>query len=231
MRCINLLRSFIVMVALMTAQPVFAFDPTPLWNFKDPALSEQRFLQALSTANDDDALIIKTQIARTYGLRKNFARAQEILQEIEPQVSIASPTAQTRYFLELGRSYSSNTHSRESQTPEVRLKARDSFMKALAIAKTARLDALAIDVVHMFAFVDKEPVDQLKWGQEALSLVLASDQPAAKKWEASVRNNVGMALHSLKRFDEALEQFKSALAQRKANGDTEQVFVAYWMVA
>jgi hypothetical protein len=114
-------------------------------------------------------------ISRTYGLRKNFARAQEILQEIEPQISIASPTAQTRYFLELGRSYLSNTHSRESQTPEVRQKARDSFTKALTIAKTARLDALVMDVVHMFAFVDKEPADQLKWGQEVLSLVFASN--------------------------------------------------------
>jgi hypothetical protein len=46
--CLNLMRYLIVMVALMTTQPIFAFDPTPFWNFKDPALSEQRFLQALA---------------------------------------------------------------------------------------------------------------------------------------------------------------------------------------
>jgi tetratricopeptide (TPR) repeat protein len=224
-------RSLLAMITLMTTQSIFAFDPMPLWNFKDTALSEQRFLQVLATAAGDDAIIIKTQIARTYGLRKNFARAQEILQELEPQIALASPTAQTRYFLELGRSYSSNTHSPDSQTIEVKEKAREAFKKALAIAKKSQLDALAIDVTHMFAFIDKEPVDQLKWSQAALAIVLKSDQPAAKLWEGSVRNNMAMALHSLNRLDDALAQFKLALAHRKQSGNTEQVFVAEWMVA
>jgi tetratricopeptide (TPR) repeat protein len=71
----------------------------------------------------------------------------------------------------------------------------------------------------------------LKWAQEALSIVLASNQESAKKWEASVRNNIGMAYHSLKNFDQALEQFEKALALRKANGLPDQVFVAQWMIA
>jgi tetratricopeptide (TPR) repeat protein len=227
----RLARILLVLASLMTTQPILAFDPTPLWNFKDPALSEQRFLQALASVSGDDALIIKTQIARTYGLRKNFARAQEILLEIEPQIVLAGPAAQTRYFLELGRSYSSNTHPRESQTPEARQKARDAFNKALDVAQKAKLDALAIDAVHMFAFVDKAPAEQLKWAQAALSIVLKSDQAAAKQWEGSVRNNLGMALHGLNRFDEALEQFNSALEYRQKFGEAEQVFIASWMIA
>jgi hypothetical protein len=98
---INLTRLFILLAIFMIAQPVYAFDPTPLWDFKDPAVSEQRFVQALATAQGDDALIIKTQIARSYGLRKNFVRAQKLLRELEPSIGQAGPGAQTRNFLEI----------------------------------------------------------------------------------------------------------------------------------
>ena len=37
---------------------------------------------------------------------------------------------------------------------------------------------LAIDAVHMLAFVDTAPMDQLKWGEEALAIALSSSQPA-----------------------------------------------------
>jgi len=33
-----------------------------------------------------------------------------------------------------------------------------------------------------------------------------SDQPAAKKWEGSLRNNMGYSLHLAKRYDEALAE-------------------------
>ncbi len=47
-----------------------AGDLSHLWDFTQPELSEQRFREALATANPDEALILQTQIARTYG----FAR-------------------------------------------------------------------------------------------------------------------------------------------------------------
>ena len=42
-----------------------AIDINALWDFSKPALSEERFRAALATAQGDDALILKTQIART----------------------------------------------------------------------------------------------------------------------------------------------------------------------
>ena len=83
----------------------------------------------------------------------------------------------------------------------------------------------------MLGFVDTAPADQLKWGEQALAMALGSTQPAARKWEASLRNNVGYALHQLKRYDEALAQFEKAVLLRERAGNAEATRAAHWMVA
>jgi tetratricopeptide (TPR) repeat protein len=211
-----------------TAQAV---DVDTLWDFSRPELSEQRFRAALESASGDDALVLQTQIARSYGLRKEFAHAQALLKAIESMTRSASPEVRTRYALELGRTYASATHPSESQTAESKDRARSSFEQALRLAREARLDALAIDAIHMLAFVDTAPADQLKWAQEALAVSLVSTQPAARRWEASIRNNVGYALHQLDRYDEALEQFRQAVQLRERGTNAQAVREANWMVA
>lgn len=208
-----------------------AIDLTPLWDFNKPELSEQRFRAALEAAKGDDALILRTQIARTLGLRKDFAKAQSELAAVEPQIQTAGFEARARYALELGRTYASATHSKELLTEAAKTQARAAFTEALAIARSGKLDALAIDAIHMFAFVDKAPADQLKWAQEALAVSVASDQPAARRWEGSIRNNLGMALHGLGRFEEALAEFKQALTIREQGNNAGQIRIAHWMVA
>ncbi len=226
------MKTALATLALAAAGPAFAaIDLAPLWDFARPDVSEQRFRAALATASGDDALILQTQIARTFGLRRDFARAQALLREIEPQLKDAGAEPRVRWSLEMGRSLASATHPRETQTPEARAAARQHWTDALDTAKAAGLDALAIDAVHMFAFVDTAPADQLRWAQAALALVEASTQPAARRWEASVRNNLGLALHGLGRYEEALSEFKRLLALREARGDAMSIHVAHWMVA
>ncbi len=226
------MRALVTLVfVFLTSHQAMAIDLTPLWDFSKPELSEQRFRAALETAKGDDALILYTQIARTHGLRKDFAKARAVLAAIEPQMKTAGHEARARYALELGRTHASATHPRELQTEDAQARARTAFTEALAIAKSGALDALAIDAIHMFAFVDKAPADQLKWAQEALIVSVASNQPAARRWEPSIRNNLGMALHGLGRFDEALAQFKQALTIREQGGDASAIRVAHWMVA
>ena len=113
----RLLASLVFIV--LTTNNAMAIDLTPLWDFSKPELSERRFRAALETAKGDDALILHTQIARTHGLRKGFAKAQAVLTTIEPQVKTAGHEARARYALELGRTYASATHPRETQTDEV----------------------------------------------------------------------------------------------------------------
>jgi tetratricopeptide (TPR) repeat protein len=220
-----------IALLVFTTPCAMAIDLTALWDFNRPELSEQRFRTALASARGDDALILQTQIARTQGLRKDFSRARETLAGIEPQIKTAGIEARTRYSLELGRTHASATHPRELQTDDAKASARAAFSEALASAKSGGLDDLAIDAIHMFAFIDTAPADQLRWAQEALAVSVASNQSAARRWEASIRNNVGMALHSLGRFDEALAQFNQALILREQGTDRGRIRVAHWMVA
>ena len=223
--------------AWLAAAAVFAsasaratVDVDAMWDFGRPAVSEERFRARLAvTWDEDDAVILVTQIARTYGLRREFARAQALLLGIEPQLGGAE--ARVRHALETGRTLSSATHPPESQTPQVRAQARAAYLQAYEIARAAQLDALAIDALHMMAFVDTAPAEQLQWNLQALALVEASNQPAAKKWEASLRNNTGLALHELGRYPEALAQFQRAVELRERGTDAEATRIAWWMVA
>lgn len=223
--------TLVVFTSLLFAPLAMAIDLATLWDFSNPQLSEQRFRAELAKSSGDDALILTTQIARTYGLRKDFSRAQSVLAEIEPKLASAGAEARARFALEYGRTLSSAAHPPETQTDAAKAQARARYEAAHAIARQARLDALAIDAIHMLAFVDTTPADQLKWAQAALAVVDASDQPAAKKWEASIRNNLGYALHQLGRYDEALAQFKLALAIRERGTDAEATRTAHWMIA
>lgn len=224
-------RAAIIVCLTNWVSSAMAIDLVPLTDFSKPELSEQRLRGALVTANGDDALILQTQIARTYGVRRDFARAQEILRSIEAQIQTAGAEARVRHALEFGRTLASATHPPESQTPETKELARSAYLRAFELAKAERLDGLAIDALHMLAFVDTAPLDQLKWGEEALTMAESSPQPEAKKWEASLRNNVGYALHQLGRYDEALAQFRQAVELRERAQDAEATRAAHWMVA
>lgn len=203
----------------------------PMWDFSKPALSEDRFRAALAGAQGDDVLILKSQIARTWGLRRDFERARQILAEVQPAIAQAGAEAQTRYWLELGRTWASATHKPAELTPEAKTQARAAYDRALAVAKAARLDGLAIDTVHMYAFVDTAPEDGIKWADEGLKLANASTQPAARHWRAVLHNNKGVALNQLKRHDEALAEFKTALPLYEAGGNATYIRIAQWMVA
>lgn len=225
------LNALIFVFGVATPAWAAAIDLVPLWDYASPEVSEQRFVHALEKATGDDALILRTQIARTYSLRKDFARARALLQDVEPEIGGAGAEAQVRYHLEQGRTFASATHPATLLTPDATTQARQAYGRALELARAAKLDGLAIDAIHMFAFVDKAPADQLKWAEAALAVCLASQQTDAKRWEASIRNNVGYAHHQLGRYSEALAQFQQALALRERGTKAEATRVARWMVA
>jgi tetratricopeptide (TPR) repeat protein len=206
-------------------------DVSNLWDFNKPELSEERFRSALNSASGDDALLLQTQIARTYGMRGNFSQAQQILSDIESQIESASVEVKVRYFLELGRTYSSAAHPPESQTNEVKELARSAYLQAYKFAQTGKLDNLAIDALHMMTFVDMAPQEQIEWNRKALALMQTSSQQDAKKWEGSLHNNTGYALYLLGRYEDALLEFKLALAAHERGGDAQAIRIAHWMIA
>lgn len=208
-----------------------SLDLATLWNFASPAASEARFRAALAQASADDAIILQTQIARTYGLRQQFSQAQRILDAIEPQVADASPEARARYHLERGRTFCSATHPPALQTAEARDFAASDYVQSFKIAQQAALDSIAIDALHMLAFAAATPEGQLDWGRKAIGYMRGSTQPEAQRWAGALHNNLGYTLHQQGRYAEALDAFEQALAAHQQHGSPQQVRVARWMVA
>lgn len=215
----------------LIAPAAMAIDVNTLWDYSKPEVSEQRFRVALSGAGADDALILQTQIARTYGLRREFEKARELLATVEPKLPAASAEVKVRYFLELGRTYCSPVHPQELRTAENVDKARVNFTRAYDLAARARLDFLAVDALHMMPAVDAEPDRQLEWNEKALAYLAQSDQPDAKGWEASLRNNVGHAKRLKGDYEAALREFQLSRAAHERAGRTRNVRIADWMIA
>lgn len=227
--------AIVAMACLALLASTFArgqgIDVSAMWDFSRPEASEQRFREALASAHGDQALVLRTEIARSYGLRKDFAKAREMLRAMEPLLADAGPEARARWSLELGRTYASAAHPPGSVTEDDRREARRAFAAALEVATAARLDGLAVDAIHMFAFVDTAPAEQLLWARRALEVVEKSSQPDARRWEASIRNNLGYALHQLGRHEEALAQFERVVELRREAKNPAALAVARWMVA
>jgi len=131
----------------------------------------------------------------------------------------------------LGRTYASTAHRREDEVPEAKEKARSLYSEAFEKASAAQLDYLAIDALHMMATVDTGPHDQLAWDLKALTYMESSPQAEAKKWEGSLRNNVGYANHLLGNYDLALEQYRLSLAAHERAGKPANARIAHWMIA
>jgi hypothetical protein len=144
-----------------------------LWDFNDKVASEQRFREALKTASGEDALEIETQIARTFSLRKDFATAHSVLDEVEKRISAQSrPDLRIRLLLERGRSFNS---AGQFET------ARPMFIEAFEVAMKHQRIGLAIDAAHMFGF-SKDQNEAFDWTQKAMQLALSSEHPDAIGW-------------------------------------------------
>lgn len=202
---------------------VLSMDVSPYWNFDDPAASEAAFRRALvERPGGDDTLVLQTQIARTFGLRSRFAEAHALLDTLEPQLAGAGAEPRVRWLLERGRTF------RSSKQPD---RARPLFVEAAERANAARLEALEVDALHMIALVETAPQAQLQWNRKALAVAAAATDPAARNWDASLANNIGMSLHDAGRHDEALASFRTALAARERIGNAGRTRVAHRMVA
>lgn len=198
-------------------------DVSPYWNFDDLAASEAAFRKALvDRPSGDDALILQTQLARTFSLRSRFAEAHALLDAIAPQLAGAGAEPRVRWLLERGRTFRS---AKEAD------RARPLFVEAAERAQAAKLDALEVDALHMIALVETAPEAQLQWNRKALAVAAASADPQARNWDASLANNIGMTLHDAGRYEEALASFRTALAARERIGNAGRTRVAHWMIA
>ena len=75
------------------------------------------------------------------------------------------------------------------------------------------------------------PAHAWEWNERAMELARSSPDPAARRWVASVANNMAWAKHDAGAYEEALELFSLALVEREQQGDPGRTRVARWSVA
>jgi tetratricopeptide (TPR) repeat protein len=197
-------------------------DIDSFWEYSDPAESERRFRQALEAAQGDERLELLTQVARTYSLRKRFADAHQLLDEVEGQLATAGPRSQARYLLERGRTFNSSGQKEQ---------ARALFLQAWEQAQAAGLEGLAVDAAHMAAITCSGSPEAIEWNQRGLDLARSSQDPKARALIPAMLNNSAWDLHDMGRFDEALPLFEEAQTEWIARGQPEQIRIAKWAVA
>lgn len=180
----------------------------------------------------DDHMIFQSKVARSMGVQGMFEAARRHLNDKRELRSRASDLGKAHWWLEWGRTWCSATHPAAAMDAAARQQATEAFAQAELLATAAEADDLAVDALHMMAFVETDPANAQRWTEKALARALASSQPAARRWEGSLRNNLGVALMDQGQPAPALVQFEAALAARRAAGaKDDQRRVAEWMVA
>ena len=213
---------FILALILMSnPEPLSDFDK--LWDYNDPAATEQKLRALLPRAEaSGDASYraqLLTQIARAQGLQRKFAEAHATLDQAG-QADQSLP--RVRYLLERGRVFNS------SGDPE---KARPLFEQALEIATQSKLDNHAVDAAHMIAIVETDPQKQLEWNLRAMDLAERSTDERARRWRASLYNNIGWTYFDQKDYDRAMEVFQKAVALRREQNQPRELRIARYCVA
>jgi len=203
------------------------------WDFNQPTASEARFRALAAHAGASHAAeraLYETQVARALGLQQQFDAAQAVLDTVE-QAAATLPQGATathvraRLTIERGRVWNSGGDF---------ARARPLFEQAVALADSAGLDALAVDAAHMVAiaaFNDSAKADALEWNRRAIARAEAAKDPEARRWRASLLNNLGWTEHDLGHYDVALDLFQRALAARIEMDDTSGTHDARWAVA
>lgn len=195
-------------------------DPDTLWDFSDPPGSEARFREAIAGCDSEvRAAVLRTQLARAIGLQRCFEEGHAELDAIEHPS--ASPELAVRAELERGRLLNSAGEKGA---------ASEWFRSALERASEAGLDALAVDAAHMLG-ISESGEEGAAWTERAIAIAEASAEPKARKWRASLLNNLGWSRFEAGRHAEALDCFEGALRARIEQGTPDQIRIAEWCIA
>lgn len=208
--------------ALLAGPARAALDVDALWDYAQPVRTEQVFREALARAQGDEALILVTQIARTFTIRGEFANAERELEAIEPKLAAAGVEVRVRDALERGRILRGQGQGGQ---------ARPFFMRALDLARPAGLEALTADAMHSVALVEPTREGRLAWHERTIDFAREAKDPRARKWEPAALNNMGITLNEMGRHDLALPVLQKALAIYRQQGLAPAIRGGRWLVA
>ncbi len=181
-----------------------------LWDFEDPAGSEQRFAveEGSESHTDSERAELVTQRARALGLQRRFEDGHALLDSLGDPSDAA---VRTRVALEAGRLLNSAGRPAEA-VPE--------FETAAGTAETASLLFLQIDALHMLAIADETRSSE--WAAQAIDLALAAPDDRTRRWLVSLHNNLGWGHFDGGRLNEALDHFQQAQEWAEQVGNEQQ---------
>ncbi len=194
-----------------------------VWVFQDPKGTEKKFKALMPLAKENDLAYYAELIAhlgRSISLQKRYDDAHKALDLAIPILTDDMNKANIQYNLERGRVY----YWQKNES-----KASHYFQKAMELATKHGEDFLAIDIAHMIAIVPQKDEDQIPLHKKALDLATNSSCPKAKKWLATLNNNIAQSYQEIKQHELALHHFKKALELRMQN--EQPSFYAKWAVA
>lgn len=177
-----------------------------LWNYSNPQDTQLKFfkIQELATKQGNKPYIaeLKTQIARTYSLQRQFEEAHQILDTLSDEFNFENENEaksknyygltedkfqiiKIRYLLEKGRTLNS------SGSPQVAL---PLFYTAYKLSEEIKQDYYSVDALHMLGIADT-PEKQLEWNLLAMKIAEGSTNRRAKNWLGALYNNNGWSYH------------------------------------
>jgi tetratricopeptide (TPR) repeat protein len=199
-----------------------------LWDFSDPAASEERFREA---ADDDEhtahvRAVMATQLARALGIQHRWDEAFAVLDSAEAALSPDeterdAAEVRARIAIERGRILAAD--------PDRRLESLPELTRGVREAALAGSPFLALDALHMLALNDLGHEEE--WAAEGFEVLAGSRDPRVLRWGVALHNNLGWALHDGGRPEAALAEFQLAVESADHFGTTEQQHVARWSVA
>ncbi|HJQ95430.1 MAG TPA: tetratricopeptide repeat protein [Acidimicrobiia bacterium] len=200
------------------------------WDFGNPRASMEDFAARTQTEESESSRQIwRTQMARALGLQGDYEGAKEILAKVRAAID-QLPHGPDRHHLsarweiEYGRVLNSEGEPAA---------ARPYFERAHQEAVAAVAEGLAIDALHMIAIVEGKlggPSWSRVWNEQALSQAQASRDPDARRWQASLLNNLGWNFHEAGDYEGALDRFEQAARLRRQSGTPVAIEQAEWAV-
>ena len=198
-----------------------------LWDFDQPALSEQRFRTeaAKHPPRSREAAEAATQIARAQGLQRKFVDADETLDAVQRTLDTQPARVRVRYLLERGR----RDNSSKRRAPAIAW-----FEQAIAASDQDTLPGASyyrVDALHMLAIASPAE-QQLDWNKRAIAAAQSSDDARTQRWRIALFNNIGWTMHDRGNFEAALDYWRQALAAAEKDGhDATRTRIGRWTVA
>ena len=198
-----------------------------LWDFGDPAASEERFREAADDDGNSAHLraVMTTQLARALGIQGRLDEALATLEGVAAGVQAGDPQTdaaelRARVAIERGRLAASDGRPADA-VPELTRGVREAAL--------AGSPFLVLDALHMLALNDEGHEEE--WAAEGLDVLSTSRDPRVLRWGVALHNNLGWTMHDAGRAEAALAQFEQAVESADRYGTAEQQHVARWSVA